>query len=161
PPVRRVPGTAIFMNPGKVTTPLALRAEVEHNGVIHDHVVIVSVDSVGLSHVDKADRLQAERIGEGLFKVVHVTVRSGYQDTSNVPMLLALARKKGLLPRNLDLEHASYFVSRMIIAPTDAPGMSRWRKRLFVFMARNATSPITHFHLPDDRTVMMGSQVNL
>ncbi len=161
PPVRRVPGTAIFMNPGKVTTPLALRAGVEHNGVMHEHVVIVSVDSIGLSHVDKGDRLQAERIGEGLFKVVHVTVRSGYQDTSNVPMLLALARKKGLLPRNLDLEHASYFISRMIIAPTDAPGMSRWRKRLFVFMARNATSPITHFHLPDDRTVMMGSQVSL
>jgi len=161
PPVRRVPGTAIFMNPGKLTTPLALRAEVEHNGVMHDHVVIVSVDSIGMSHVDGTDRLQAERIGDGLFKVVHVTVRSGYQDTSNVPMLLALARKKGLLPRNLDLEHASYFISRMIIAPTDAPGMSRWRKRLFVFMARNATSPITHFHLPDDRTVMMGSQVSL
>ena len=124
-------------------------------------MVIVSVDSIGLSHVDGHDRLGVEWLGEGLFKVAHVTIRSGYQDTSNVPELLALARKKGLLARNLDLEHASYVISRMIIHPTDAPGMSRWRKRLFVFMARNATSPMSHFHLPSERTVMMGSQVNL
>ena len=90
-----------------------------------------------------------------------MTIRSGYQDKANIPKLLALARKNGLLARNLDLEHASYVISRMIIAPTDAPGMPRWRKRLFMFMARNATSPITHFHLPGDRTMMMGSQVEL
>ena len=160
PPVRRVPGTAIFLNPGKLTTPLALRAEVEHNGVFHERVVIVSVEPIGLSHVDAHDRLGAEWIGEGLFKVMHVTIRSGYQDTTNVPKLLALARKNGLLARNLDLEHASYVISRMMIAPTDAPGMARWRKRLFVFMARNATSPINHFHLPGDRTMMMGSQID-
>ena len=118
-----MPGTAIFLNPGKETTPLALRAEVEHNHVLHDKVVIVSVDSIGLSHVDAADRLDVEWLGEGLFKVAFVTIRSGYQDTSDVPKLLALARKQGLLARNLDLEHASYFVSRMTITPTDAPGM--------------------------------------
>ena len=161
PPVRRVPGTAIFLNPGKLTTPLALRAEVEHNGVFHDRVVSVSVESIGLSHVDDHDRLEVEVLGEGLFKVAHVTIRSGYQDTSNVPKLLALARKRGKLPRNLDLEHASYVISRMIITPSQTPGMSAWRKRIFIFMARNATSPISHFHLPGDRTMMMGSQVGL
>ena len=59
-----------------------------------------------------------------------------------------MARKLGFLDRNLDLEHASYFVSKMTIVPTDAPGMARWRKKLFVALARNAATPIEHFDLP-------------
>jgi KUP system potassium uptake protein len=160
-PLRRVPGTAIFLNPGKETTPLALRAEVAHNHALHENVVIVSVDPIGISHVDDGDRFCVEWLGRGLFKVAHVTIRVGYQDASDIPAALAQARKRGLLARNLDLEHASYFVSKITITPTDAPGMRRWRKALFIAMARNAASPIVHFHLPTDRTVMMGSQVGL
>ncbi|HEY8626427.1 MAG TPA: potassium transporter Kup [Solirubrobacteraceae bacterium] len=159
PQLSRVPGTAIYLNPGKQTTPLALRAEVTHNHALHEKMVIVSVDSIGISQVGEEDRFSVEWLGKGLFKVAFVSIRVGYQDSSNVPALLALARKRGLLERNLDLEHASYFVSRMIITPTDAPGMNRWRKSLFILMARNATSPIVHFRLPSDRTVMVGSQV--
>jgi KUP system potassium uptake protein len=155
----RLPGTAIFLNPGKVTTPLALRAQVAHNHAFHDKVVIVSLDQVSIPRVDKEDRISVERLGQGLFKIWHVTIRVGYRDKWNVPGALALARKQGLLDRNLDLEHASYFVSRMTIVPTDASGMARWRKRLFVTMARNATSPIDHFGLPTERTVMTGTQV--
>jgi KUP system potassium uptake protein len=121
--------------------------------------VIVSVDSVSVPQVCDADRFTVEWLGRGLFKVEHVTYRVGYQDKADVPRALALARKRGLLERNLDLEHSSYFVSRMTITATDAPGMSRWRKALFIMMARNATSPIEHFGLPSARTVMMGSQV--
>jgi len=159
PPLHRVPGTAIFLNPGRQTTPLALRVEVEHTHALQAKVVIVSVDLVSVSRVDDADRLAVEWLGQGLFKIRHVTYRVGYHDKANVPEALALARKRGLLERNLDLEHASYFLSRMTITPTDAPGMSRWRKTLFIMMARNATSPIEHFGLPSTRTAIMGSQV--
>jgi KUP system potassium uptake protein len=159
PPLRRVPGTAIFPNPSKHTTPLALRAEVEHTHALHEKVVIVSVDRVSVPHVDRDDRFVVTRMGQGLFRILHVVDRVGYRDRLNIPEALALARKMGLLERNLDLEHASYFVSRITITPTDAPGMSSWRKKLFVAMARNAASPIEAFGLPSDRTVMMGSQV--
>ena len=131
----------------------------EHINAFQEKVVIVSIDPVSIPHVDESDRFAVERLGQGLFKVGHVTIRVGYQDRANVPEALALARKRGLLERNLDLEHASYFVSRMTIVPTDAPGLARWRKTLFVVMARNATSPIDAFGLPSARTVMTGSQV--
>jgi KUP system potassium uptake protein len=159
PPVLRVPGTAIFPNPTAHTTPLALRAEVEHTHALHEKVVIISVDRVSVPHVDRDDRFVVSQIGRGLFKVFHVIDRVGYRDRTNIPEALALARKMGLLERNLDLEHASYFVSRITITPTDAPGMAPWRKKLFVAMARNAASPIEAFALPTDRTVIMGSQV--
>jgi KUP system potassium uptake protein len=159
PPLRRVPGTAVFPNPSAHTTPLALRAEVEHTHALHDKVVIVSVEAVPVPHVDRADRFIVNKMGKGLFRVFHVVDRVGYRDTANIPQALALARKEGMLERNLDLEHASYFVSRITITPTDSPGMPTWRKKLFVAMARNAASPIDAFALPSDRTVIMGSQV--
>jgi KUP system potassium uptake protein len=161
PPIVRLPGTAIFLNPGKETCPLALRAQVEHNHAFHEKVVICSMVPVSIPRVDKTDRFVSERLGKGLFKIAHITVRVGYHDSWNVPAALADARKHGFLDRNLDLEHASYFVSRMTIVPTSAPGMSRWRKQLFIGMARNATSPIDHFRLPSPRTVMTGSQVEM
>jgi len=161
PPLMRVPGVAVFLNPSKDTTPLALRAEVEHNHTLHEKVVIVSVDNVSIPHVDSPDRFTVERLGPSPVKILHVIIRIGYHDKLDVPAALQLCRKQGLLERNLDLEHASYFVSRITITQTDAPSMQRWRKKLFVAMARNAASPIDHFGLPADRTVMMGSQVAL
>jgi KUP system potassium uptake protein len=160
-PLVRVPGVAVFLCRGNDTTPLALRADVEHTHSLQQKVVIVSVDTVSIPHVDSFERFTVEMLGHGLFKVFHLTTRIGYQDKLNVPEELALARKQGLLERNLDLEHASYFVSRITITPTDAPWMQRWRKHLFIAMARNASSPIDHFGLPSNRTVLMGSQVEL
>jgi KUP system potassium uptake protein len=159
PPIIRLPGTAIYLNPGKDTTPLALRTLVEHNHAVHEKIVIVSVTPVSIPRVDRADRFTSERLGKGLFKVVHINIRVGYRDGWNVPEALALARKLGYLDRNLDLEHASYFVSKMTIVPTHARGMSIWRKRIFVAMARNAATPIEHFHLPRARTAMTNSDV--
>jgi KUP system potassium uptake protein len=160
-PLTRVPGVAIFLCRDSATTPLALRADVEHTHSLHEKVVIVSVETVSIPHVDASDRFKVELLGRGLFKVIHLTARIGYQDRPDVPAALVLARTQGLLDRNLDLESASYFVSRIAIAATDAPGMRRWRKSLFIAMARNASSPIEHFGLPSDRTVVMGSQVAL
>ena len=160
-PIHRVPGTAVFLNPGSKTTPLALRAEVERIHTLQEKVLLVSLERVSVPHVVPARRFRVERVGRGLFKVTHVEIRAGYRDRFDCPAALVQARKEGLLERNLDLEHASYVVSRMMITPTDSPGMHRWRKALFIAMARNAASPIEQFRLPPERTVMMGSQVQL
>jgi KUP system potassium uptake protein len=161
PPVVRVPGLAVFMNPGGATTPLALRGIVEHTHALHDKVVLVSVVAANLPHVSRERRFVVKALGRGRFRMVHVTIRTGYREVNSVPDALALARKLGYLERNLDLEHASYFLSRITIASTDAPGMSQWRKKIFVAMARNAASPIEHFGLPVNRTVVMGSQISV
>jgi KUP system potassium uptake protein len=161
PPLVRAPGVAVFLCRDKEITPLALRADVDHTHTLPEKVVIVSVDTVSIPHVETFDRCAVEVLGHGRFKIVHLTARFGYRDNLNVPDALAQARKQGLLERNLDLEHASYFVSRITITPTDDPGMRPWQKNLFIAMARNASSAIEHFGLPGNRTVIMGSQVSL
>jgi KUP system potassium uptake protein len=160
PPLPRVSGTAVFLVPDNAT-PLALRSLVEHVHALHETVLILSFVPASVPHVDPDKRFVVQRMGHRLCHVLYVTVRNGYQETNSVPDALALARKRGLLPRNLNLEEASYFLSRITIATTNDPGMARWRKKIFVAMARNAASPIEHFGLPVDRTVAMGSQINV
>jgi K+ transporter len=60
-----------------------------------------------------------------------------------------------------DIGTSSYFLSRISIHVTGAPGMRRWRKRLFVAVARNAASPVAYFGLPDERTITIGSRIPL
>ena len=157
----RVPGVAVFLSPNDDTTPLALRAEVEHTHILHQKVVIVSVENVTLPQIEDSDRFLVQHLGHGQFKVIHILMRIGYSEKPNVPELLRLARKRGLLERNLDLEKASYFLSRITITPSEKPNMPAWRRNIFMVMARNAASPIEHFGLPSERTVMIGSQVAL
>ena len=123
-------------------------------------MLVVSIETVSVPSVDEYEQFAVQVLGEGRFKVRH-TLRLGYQDAVDVPAALRLCRKHGLLERSLDLEHASYFLSRITITPTDASPLSAWRKRLFIAMARDAASPVDHFGLPSERTVAVGSQVTL
>jgi KUP system potassium uptake protein len=160
-PLVRLPGVAIFLNPNTDTTPLAFRAQVEHMHTLHKKVLIVSVETVSIPHVDEHDRFAVEKLGPRCFNIRHVTIRNGYLEALDIPGSLHECRKQGLLERNLDLENCSYFVSRITITPTSARPLRAWRKGLFVAMARNTASPIDHFGLPSGRTLIMGSQVAL
>jgi KUP system potassium uptake protein len=160
PPVPRVPGTAVFPNPSIDTTPLALRANVEHNYVLHESVVIVSARPVGVPHVPESERVSIDDLGYTDDGIAHVTARFGFQDEPDLPQTLRLAQAKGL-ECELDLDHASYFLSRITIRPSDSPGLSRWRKALFVLLARNAANPAEYFGLPLERTITMGSTIKL
>jgi len=158
PPVYRSPGTAVFLNANKDTTPLAMRATVEHSNALHRNVVIVSIDTLKVPNVAENEQVAVDDLGYRDDGISHVIARVGFQDEIDVPRMLALAVARGL-EGNCDVDRASYFLSRMTIVPTDAPTMHRWRKKLFMAVARNASNPVSYFRLPDDRTVVMGSHV--
>jgi KUP system potassium uptake protein len=159
--VQRVPGTAVFLNEDPHTTPLALRANVEHNHVRHANVVAMSIETERVPHVAARDRLEADHLGDAHDGIVHLTARFGFQDHPNVPAALRLAVKHGFLERGLDPDTTSYFVSRTALVRTRAPGMSGWRKSLYATIAHNAAGSVEHFRLRHDRTVIMGEQVEL
>jgi len=158
--VPRVPGTAVFPHPSSETTPFALRANVEHNHVLHENVVIISAKSENVPHVPDSETLAFDDLGYADDGIIHFRVHFGFQDMPDLPRALHLACAKD--PKlKLDLDHASYFLSHITIRLTDEPGMALWRKRLFLALARNAASPADYFCLPDGRTVIMGSQVDV
>ncbi|MCW3030396.1 MAG: potassium transporter [Solirubrobacterales bacterium] len=157
----RVPGTAVYLNAHPQTTPLALRANVERNHVLHESVLIVSVQTARVPHVAHAERLRCDELGHADDGITGVSVRFGFQDAQNIPPMLELAIAQRLLAPSLDLGGASYFLSQITIVPARAGGMSPWRKRLFLVLARNAANPVAYFRLPDDRTVTIGERVEL
>ena len=157
-PPMRVPGTAIFLHAVGDTTPLALRYNVEHNHVLHEHVVIFTAETEGVPHVPEDERVEVDDLLIPYDGVSHVTARFGFQDDPDIPKALRLAREDGL---EIDVDHASYFLSRITINPTRAQGMARWRKQLFKGMSRNSASPVSYFRLPEDRVVSLGSSIDL
>jgi KUP system potassium uptake protein len=160
-PLPRVPGLAVFPHPTKDTTPLALRANVEHNHVLHEHVVIVSAVAQNVPHVPPHEQLDVDELGYADDGIVHLTMRHGFSDEPNIPEALRRAGAHGTHEVDVDPDTASYFLSRATLRHGDAPGMRRWRKRLFVAIAHNAANPAEYFCLPQDRTVVMGSYVDL
>jgi KUP system potassium uptake protein len=158
----RVTGTAVFPHPGKETTPLALRANVEHNHVLPHDVLIVSATSENVPHVPVEERFDVDHLGHEDDRIQHLSVRFGFSDEPNIPEALRQACGAGLLEtEDVDVSHASYFLSRGPIRRTRAKGMAQWRKVLFLTLARNAADPAAYFGLPVDRTVTMGSPVDV
>jgi KUP system potassium uptake protein len=160
PPLQRVSGTAVFLNRNKSTTPLAMRANVEHNQVLHQHVVILSIETSPVPHVALSDCLTIDELGYGDDGIAHVGARFGYMDEPNVPGILHQAVKAGL-ECPLEVDDASYFLSTIELRAGDAPGMIRWRKRLFVATSRITADAAEYFGLPRDCTVIMGSQIEV
>jgi KUP system potassium uptake protein len=160
PPLLRIPGTAVFLNRGKTTAPLAMRANVEHNRILHTHVVILSIETMLVPHVPPAERLVIDALGHDDDGILHVAARFGYVDEPNVPDVLQLLREADI-ESPLDPGEVSYFLSTIELHAGDAPGMSLWRKRLFLATSRITADAAEYFHLPRDRTVIMGARIEV
>jgi KUP system potassium uptake protein len=74
----------------------------------------------------------------------------------NVPSIFPQCESLGVKLRPND---TSYFLGREQLIPTGRSPMSRWRKKLFVIMSRNAQSATQFFGLPPNRVVELGAQI--
>jgi KUP system potassium uptake protein len=110
-PVQRVPGHAVFLNRGDQTTPLAMRANVEHNHALHEHVVVLSIETCPCPTSPRTSASKVSDLGFRDDGISHVTARFGFQETPNVPEVLRDADERGL-ECPLEVDEASYFLSR-------------------------------------------------
>jgi KUP system potassium uptake protein len=159
-PADRVAGTAVFLNRGKQTAPLALRANVETNHVRHEHVLILSIETEPVPRVPEADRLTVDDLGYADDGLSHVTARYGYMETPDVPAAL-----RTLEPEQtegpLALDEAAYFLSKIELRAGPEPTMAAWRKRLFIATSHITADAAEQFGLPRDRTLIMGSHIDV
>lgn len=158
PKLKVVPGTAVFLNRGKETAPLAMRANVEHNHSRHKHVVILSIETEPVPRVSDEQRMDVDPLGFNKDGIFHVTAKFGYMEASDVPAALRLL-DTDQTEGELDLDEASYFLSKLELVPGDEPTMAQWRKRLFIATSYLTADAADYFHLPHDQTVVMGSRI--
>src|SRR5439155_11862855 len=156
----RVPGTAVFMTSTSDGVPLVLLHHLKHNKVLHEQVILMSVLTHEIPEIPSTERVTVEKLSYGFYRVV---AKYGFMETPNVPDILHWAREAGIKARPND---TTFYLGRERIivsngdsspgarrAPSDAPHMARWRKKIFVVMQRNAKSATEFFGIPPNRVV--------
>jgi KUP system potassium uptake protein len=152
-PPHVVKGTAVFLTSDPTFVPTALLHNLKHNKVLHEHNVILTIETAHTPRVDIAERVRMETISE---KFATVRLRFGYMETPNVPRALAVARKLGW---QFDIMSTSFFVSRRSLKPSAQSGMPLWQDRVFIAMSRSANDATDYFQIPTGRVVEVGTQV--
>jgi len=151
----RVPGTAVYLSSTPETVPAALLSNLEHNHIVHQQVILLTVETVGRPHVPQRAGLTVEHLRIGFTRIV---ARVGYQDAPNVPAILRLAGNEGLA---IDPASTSYYVNHVTLIPAGGSRMAAWRRRLFTVLYRNSIPAARYFNIPPDRVFEVGAYVQI
>jgi len=154
-PPHIVKGTAVFLTSDPNFAPTALLHNLKHNKVLHEHNVVLTIETAQTPRVSLANRVRMETVSD---KFAKVRLRFGFMETPNVPKALAIARKLGW---QFDIMSTSFFVSRRALKPSAQSGMPRWQDRLFIGLSRSANDAIDYFQIPTGRVVEVGTQVTI
>ncbi len=155
-PPQRVPGTAVFLTATPDATPHALLHNLNHNKVLHERVVFLTVQIRDVPWVAFEERVTCERLGHGCWRV---RVRYGFMNRPDVTSALELCGALGL---QLEPMETSFFLSRQKIVPTEGgAGVALWRDRVFAAMARNAGNVTDYFNIPANRVIELGTRVQI
>ncbi|WP_271680111.1 potassium transporter Kup [Thermomonas mangrovi] len=155
PPVR-VPGTAIFMTADKGVVPHALLHNLKHNKVLHERNIFLTVETLSVPYAAKGERLKVTSIGDDFYRVL---IRFGFMETPDVPQ--ALMQTCDQCDLVLDPMDTTYFTSRETIVASPHRNMPAWRDKLYALMHRNAAPATGFFHIPGNRIVELGTQVQI
>jgi KUP system potassium uptake protein len=149
----RVPGTAIFMCSTPSGIPRTLGHNLKHNKILHERIILLTVITEEVPRVAPEDRVHVEPFSEGLVRII---VHYGFMEEPDVPAVLAASAALGIEYKPLE---TTFFLGRETIVVGKADTMSRWRKRLYALMARNAEEATRHYRIPVNRVVELGIQI--
>ncbi len=155
--IPRVRGTAVFLTGERHGVPSALLHNLKHNQVLHERVVLLTVSIDERPQVPVEQRVESESLSHSFHRVI---LWYGFMEDPDVPKALANARsdRLGFFYEPMS---TSYFLSRETIVPSRKPGMAPWRESLFAWMSRTATTTMDFFHLPTNRVIELGGQVEI
>ncbi|HUU72840.1 MAG TPA: potassium transporter Kup [Burkholderiales bacterium] len=154
-PPTRVPGTAVFLTTATEGVPHALLHNLNHNKVLHERILLLTVLTEEVPHVADAERIEVTPLSGDFFRVV---LRYGFKDQPDVPKALELGKAHGL---EVNMMETSFFLSRQTLVPKLGKDMALWREKIFALMSRNASSATGFFNIPANRVVELGTRVEL
>ena len=154
PPVM-VPGTAIYLTRTPRGTPATLLQNLRHNHVLHETNVFLTLETQDRPRIPRDERIEITGLGEHFQRVV---AHYGYMEDPNIFHILARCSEEGL---TIDLDKATFFLGRETLFATPRPGMPIWREWLFALIARNSVPAPREYHIPPERIIEIGTQIEL
>ncbi|NBX82406.1 potassium transporter Kup, partial [bacterium] len=151
----RVPGTAVFMSATPRGIPAALSQNTEHNHVLHEKLIVLTITTEEVPHVPFRERVTVEEVAPGFFRVL---ARYGFMESPHVPQLLKSCEQFGL---QVDLEQTTFFLGRETLIASNRTEMPKWQEKIFAFMAQNAQRATDYFKIPSDRAIEIGTVVDM
>ena len=151
----RVAGTAVFMTSNNDRVPNAMLHNLMHNKVLHERVLVLSMQVFDVPYVPEIDRVEIKALKGGFYRV---TVQYGFKDEPDIPAALALCAAQDM---EIDMMETSFFLGRATLIPKVGSEMMDWREKLVVFMYKNASSAMSFYKIPTNRVVELGAQVVL
>jgi len=151
--IHRVAGTAVFLTSDPENAPTALLHSLKHYKVLHEHNVILTIETADTPRVPPDERVELEAVSRTFSRV---KLRYGFMENPNVPKALAIARKLGW---TFDIMSTSFFLSRRTLKPAKNSLMPQWQDKLFISLTRTSDDATTYFQIPSERVVEVGTQV--
>jgi len=151
----RVAGHAVFLTQSHEITPPAFLQNVRHNTVLHELVVFLTIVTARVPLVPRAQQLDIGQFAPGIYRV---TVRHGFMEMPEIPVLLLQCHEQGV---PVNLQDATFFLSRINSLATPKPGMALWREHLFVFLSRNSRRTSSFLGIPSEQAVEIGVVVDI
>lgn len=156
-PPARVPGIALFMTSDAMVTPPALLHNVEHNKVLHERLVFLTIKSDVIPRVPQEKRVRIESMPHSDF--IRVVAKYGFMENPSIQDILEACRLQG---HDLPLERIAFFLGReTLVANSSRAGLPMWRKGLFAVLSRNAQRATAYFQIPSNQVVEIGIQIDL
>jgi KUP system potassium uptake protein len=151
----RVPGTGVFLASDPGLVPSALIRNVEHNGVVHERVIILQIEIAHTPRLDPVRRVSIEEILPGVYSI---TARFGFMETPDVSEALKSCRTRGL---RVFTEDSSFFVGRHVVRARPLPGLKGLQRRLFARMQQHSTQAAEFFRMPFRGVVVLNTAVEI
>jgi KUP system potassium uptake protein len=153
-PPRRVPGTAIYLTSSTKSAPLLLTYMLEHNQVLHERIVLLTVVIEDVPRVPSAKRIKLIELKDGFYRIV---LHYGFMQSPNVPVALRFCEMLGL---QIDPDTATFVLGHEDIIPArDVSAWKQFETQLFAFLWRNATRATAYYNIPTERVVAIALQV--
>lgn len=154
-PPTRVAGTAVFLRGEADGVPHALLHNLSHNKILHERIVFLTLHNKEIPWVPFSERLKISNLGHECYQV---DVNYGFKNEPDIPNALELCEQHGL---RFEPMETSYFIARQTIISRPGSGMADWREAIFVAMSRNARDAADYYHIPSNRVIEVGSQVEI
>jgi len=153
--LNRVQGTAVFMTSNSSIVPLTLLHHFKHNKVLHDKVILLSVETERIPIVPIEDKIKITSLGHGFYQI---STFYGYREKPDIPLILQEFNKRHFKGNDfkIDVDNVSYYLGRETITTTGNSKMYKWQKVIFTFLSRNARSASAYFEIPANRVIELG-----
>ncbi|MBP7980119.1 MAG: low affinity potassium transporter Kup [Tolumonas sp.] len=151
----KVPGTAIYLSRTQQGIPHALLHNLNHNHVLHERIVLMTFRTQDVPYVDPDQHIQIDMLSPNVWRI---SATYGFHETPDVYEVFRRCAMKGMA---FNLNTTSFFLSRETLLPSHRSILARIRASLFIWLSKNSLRTNDFIHVPADRVVEMGVQVEV